>query len=219
MASDKTTDFQSSSTAVRAVDWTNFLPKSVDSEDTLGPEENKRVWEDLYRKSGMVTAGEDERRMVRAAVYMYCLKNGTSREGDYSGKMVLYNGRSVAASVIPAAASKMKIRKFLRANMAESYQYFKSTRVAESDERFVAKCAALGIAAECAFATADWMSECPTFTPAESRAHDTAFVRGIDRARRARNGKSLEAVESGRLDDQMTVQGPKNEQYGNTIEF
>lgn len=203
-----------------AVDWTECVPKNVDSEDSLGIEENKRTWERMYKRAGMVSANEKERRMLRAAVYVYCLKNGTSREGEYSGNMILANGTVVSAAVIPGSSSKMKIRKFLRANMAESYQFFKESRIIENDARYVAKCAALGISPECAFATADWMADCPDFTPAESRAHDAAFVRGIERARRARGGKNLEAVESGRLDDALHAQGPAYETGGQgSVEF
>lgn len=190
------------------VDWTSVVPKMVDSEDTMGVEQNKRTWEKLYKEAGLSTSGEDDRRALRAAVYVYCVKNGTSREGEYSGDMVLSTGKTVNASSIVRAAGKMRVRRFLRANAKESYDFFKASRVMEADDKFVSKCASLGISAENAFATADWLGDCPLFTPGESRAHEATFTRGIERARRARDGKTLEAVEGDRQDANLHAQGP-----------
>lgn len=200
------------------VDWGSFVPKRVDSEDTLGPEQNKKVWEKLYKEAGLSSAGEDDRRALRAAVYVYCAKNGTSREGEYSGEMQLASGKTVSAAAIVRAAGRMRVRRFLRANMMESYDFFKSSRVMEADERFVSKCSSLGVPAECAFATADWLGDCPQFTPGETKAHEITFVRGIDRAKRARGGKTLEDVESQRQDANLHAQGP-SEASGEAFRF
>lgn len=213
MASQKAdSGFQEASrperSAPKQVDWFSVVPRRVDSEDALGDESNARAWEKLYREAKLSSAGEEERRAMRAAVYVYCAKNGTSREGDYTGSMVLSNGTTVSSAVIARAAGRHHIRKFLRANMIESYQFFKASRVMESDERFVAKCAALGIAADFAFATSDWLTDCPLFTPSEARAHELTFVRSIDRARRARGGKTLETVEGERIGANLEAQGP-----------
>jgi len=190
----------------------------VEFEDAMSSEMSKETWERMYKLAKMGTASEDERRALRTAVYTYCLKNGTSREGDYTLNMVLSTGKNVGAEVIPKAANRTRIRKFLRANMNESYEFFKNSRCMEADERFVAKMAAYNIAPENGFATADWMDECPKFTPAETRAHEAMRARGIERARRARGGQSLETVEQDRRDDAMRVQGPAYEHEGR-VEF
>jgi len=188
--------------------WNDATPKIVSFEDCLGQEANSKAWEKLYAATGLKSPNEKERRSVRAAVYVYCAKNGTSREGEYSGTFVLAGGQTVDAAVIPRAAGKMKIRKFLRANMIESYIFFKETGVMEQDDRFVAKAAAFGISAECAFAMADWLDDCPMFTPAEAKAHTTVFNKSIDRSKRARGGKTLETIEDERVTEGIEVNGP-----------
>jgi len=197
-------------------DWSAFVPKSVDSEDALGPEKNQQVWEKLYRAAGFPMATEQERMAIRAGVYVYCAKNGTSREGDYSGDIVLSNGKRISAACIPAASGKFAVRKFLRANAIESYTFLKKTRCMEAEGKFVAKCATLGISAENAFATADWLTNCPLFTPGESRAHDASFTHGLDRSRRARDGQNLEKVEQSRVHANLQAQGPSAEHVAAT---
>jgi len=132
--------------------------------------------------------------------------------------MVLATGKKVSAEIIVKAAGNRRIRKFFRANMIESYDFFKQSRVMESDERFIAKAANFGIPPESAFAIADWMTDCPKFTPSESRAHELVFARSIDRARRAREGDTLERVEERRMDKALEAQGPGTE-AGRRIEF
>jgi len=199
--------------------WSDVLPRSVDAEDCMSVKEAKIVWEKMLGYAGMKSAAEKERMALRAAVYVYCAKNGTSREGDYSGNMVLANGTEVSAAIIVRACSKMRIRKFLRSCMDESYTFFKETGVMEADERFVAKCAKLGISPECAFATADWLGGCPKFTPAESKAHDASFNKSIERARRARGGQTLEHVENERVHEELRVNGAMNAVESGPVDF
>jgi len=210
---------QRGSSQSQAGSWLDVVPKSVDSEDALSFSENKAVWEKIYKAIGKATANESERKAVRAGIYAYCAKNATSREGDYAGSIQLADGTTISAAVIPQSAGKMKIRKFLRANMMESYDFFKTTRVMESDDRFVAKCATKGISAENAFATADWLADCPKFTPGEQKAHESSFNIGVDRARRARGGHNLEDVEQGRVQEGLRVQGPLDDDRGSSMVF
>jgi len=202
------TGFDAQKQTGKPVDWAAVVPRRVDSEDALGVDQNKATWEKLYREAGMTAGNEEERRALRAAVYVYCAKNGTSREGDYGGEMVLSTGKHVPAAVIPKAASRNRIRKFLRANMNESYEFFKSSRVMESDDRFIAKYAGHGISPDNAFAAADWLTDCPLFTPAEVKVHNAIFVHSIDRAARARGGNTLETVENDRVQEGLRAQGP-----------
>jgi len=210
---------QRSSSGNKSIEWADVVPKNVSSEDALSPAEVKVVWEKLYAQAGCSTANEQERMAVRAGVYVYAALNGTSREGDYKGKIQLSNGKTIDASVIPIAVGKFRIRKFFRGNMKESYTFFKDTRFMESEDRFVAKVASLGISADCAFATADWLTDCPYFTPTEARAHNVSFNRGIERAKRSRDGNTLETVESSRVDDTLKVQGPLEAKSGEPFNF
>jgi len=203
-----TTGVSSTQSQSKKVDWSAVIPKSVDSEDALGSAKVASIWEKMYREAGLANASEDERRALRAAVYVYCALNGTSRVGDYASEMVLSTGKTIPAAIIPQCTSRMHIRKFLRGNMIESYKFLKESRVMESHDRFIAKCAALQIAPEAAFATADWLADCPLFTPQELAAHSKTFTRGIDRSRRARDGMTLEGVEERADQENLRAQGP-----------
>lgn len=206
----------SASGTKEADQWTDAIPKEVSYEDAMSQAECNRAWEKMYSAAGMSTANEAERRALKAAVYVYGAKNGTSREGEYAGSMTLSTGKSVDAAIIPRATGKFKIRKFFRANMNESYKFFKITRFMESDQKFVAKAAQYGISAENAFAMADWLTNCPMFTPGEDKAHNTVFTKSIERSRRARGGNSLEDVEEDRLDSAISANGPNHAQSHST---
>lgn len=187
--------------------WSEFAPKSVSFEDAMSERDSQAIWNKLYQEARLRTPTEDERKMFRASLYVYAAVNGTSREGDYAGTIVMANGHEFQASIIPLSCGKLRIRKFFRTNMAEAYDFFKSSRSMEAVPRYVSRAAAYGVSADCAFAMADFLDECPKFTPAEARAHGIVFNHSVDRARRARSGKSLEAVESQRLGDVLRANG------------
>jgi len=189
-------------------DWKAVKPTGVDHEDTMNSAKVKKVWTEIYKLAGLKNPDETTQRAMRMAVYVYGCLNGTSREGNYNGEMRLSNGTAVPASVIPRATGKMQIRQFYRGNMNESYEALKQSGVIEEDERFVAKVAQLGISASCAFATSDWMGDCPLFTPAETAAYNASFNVGLQRSRRARDGKTLEGVEQSRTEERLDAQGP-----------
>jgi len=196
------------------LDWVSLSPKRIDEEDALGADANRAVWEKVYRASGKAQAGEKERAGIRLAVYVYGALNGTSREGNYNGECQCFDGTKFAASIIPQSTGRMNIRKFFRANMLEAYDALKSSRVMETYQRFLSKAASLSVSPEAAFATADFLADCPKFTPSETRAHDAAFTRGIERARRARGGRGLEEVEHGRMTANMEAQGADASHHG-----
>jgi len=189
-------------------EWTSVLPVTVDYEDAMSAEKVRGLWVDIYKKAGQTQLNETEQRGFRLAVYVYGALNGTSRAGRYQGEMVLANGSRVKAAVIPQVVGKLDIRRFFRGNMAESYTALKVSKAMQREPRYVAQAAALGVGPEEAFAMADWFKGCPDFTPAEQTAYDLAFNHGIERSRRARGGRTLEAVEAGVHDSQMEVQGP-----------
>jgi len=188
------------------VDWSTYIPVAVDREDSFGPEKVRVTWQKMFQYAGLKSPNEDTQRAFRMAVYVYGCLNGTSREGNYSGQIQMSTGFKFDASVIPRATGKLGIRRFFRGCMAESYTALKKSGVMEGDERFVARAAELGIAAESAFAMADWMADCPFFTPVETEAHRKAFSYSVTRARGARGG-NLEHVEEERMKDVLDAQG------------
>jgi len=190
-----------------AIQWDDLVPKSVDDEDSMSAEKVKVVWLDMYARAGLRNPSEGVQAAFRLAVYVYAAKNATSRQGNYRGSFTLADGTKVDASVIPAATGKMNIRRFFRGNMEESYVALKRSRAMEQEKRFIAKAADLGITSDCAFATADWLAGCPDLTPAEAAAHNKSFVNGLERAKRSRGGKTLEDVEDGLNDKELSVQG------------
>jgi hypothetical protein len=173
----------------------------------MGPAKVAEAWKKLYFNAKLSNPDEKTQAACRLAVYKYLCLNGTSREGTYSGLITMSNGESFPSSVIPLATGKMQIRKFMRGNMVESYESLKSSRAMDTENRFIAKQANLGISAECAFAVADWMTDCPLFTPAESAAHGKSLVHGLERSRRARGDQTLEGVEKARVDEGLRAQG------------
>jgi len=199
------------------VNWADHKPKSVDFEDAMNERKCKEVWGKMLRDAGLPTAGEAQQRSFRLAVYVYACKNGTSREGDYKGKIQMSDGTTFDAAVIPRATGRMSIRKFFRGNMDESYRALKLSGVMLEDDRFVAKAAMSGIAADDAFATADWMTGCPLFTPSEAKSHEASFTYSIERAKRAREGKTLEGVERDRQDRELEAQGGMEQPEGRKV--
>jgi hypothetical protein len=190
-----------------AFDWASVAPKFIAKEDAMDPYKVKVVWANMFSAAGLKAPTEKQQMAFKLAVYVYGKKNGTSREGQYSGLVQLADGFEFNAAVIPQCTGKMEIRRFFRGNMMESYDALKNSRVIENDPVEVAKAAKMGISASAAFATADWLTDCPKFTPLEAQAHEASFSYSISRARRARDGSSLEGVEKNRMMEGLASQG------------
>lgn len=190
----------------KKIDWAGLRPSRISHEDTMSPQQVKECWARIYDYAGLRNPGEETQAACRLAVYAYCCVNGTSREGEYSGDCIMSDGTSFPASAIPRAAGKMRIRRFLRGNIDESYESLKTSGVIERDERYVARVAKLSIPADHAFATSDWMTDCSRFTPSETKAHEKTFAFGLSRSGRSRGGKTLEEVEDHRVDESLTAQ-------------
>jgi len=205
--------------AADRIDWGAIVPVSFDSEDAMNPARVAAKWQYMYTLAGLRSPGEETQAAFRLAVYAYACRSGTSREGTYSGEIVMADGTKFTAAVIPRAVGKIDIRKFFRGNSAESYEALKLSRVMQGDERFVAKCEELGIGAEEAFATADWLGDCAQMTPSERVAHSKSLNYGLSRARRARDGRALEQVEEGRVEKGLQVQGNLDQGSSSKIDF
>jgi len=203
----------------KTVDWAAVKPLAVSHEDAMDYGKVKNVWAEMMKLAGLRAPDEKLQAAFRLAVYKYAHANGTSRVGQYEGEMTLSDGTKVPAAVIPRATGAFAIRKFFRGNMTESYVALKESGVVESDERSVAKAAKFGVSAACAFATADWMSDCPMFTPAEVSAHEKAFTYAVERAKRARGGRPLESVEAGHLRAGLEAQGQLDASGGELVDF
>jgi len=188
-------------------DFSDILPKSVGDEDSLSRSTSAKIWGKMYATAGLRSPNEKEQRAFRLACYVYAAKNGTSREGLYKAEITMANGHIFNSSVIPECAGKMEIRKFFRTNMDESYDLLKKTKAMENEPRFIAKAAGFGISQDTAFAMADWLTGCSKMTPSEEQAHNKSFAYSVDRARRARDGHTLESVESHRLKEDLAAQG------------
>jgi len=189
-----------------ANEWSDVVPKLVSRESAMDEKLVAEKWDAIYRLAGITGSNEKKQRAVRAGVYVYLALNGTSRVGNYSGSIILNDGTEMEAAVIPRAL-RGDIRRFMRGNMRESYEFFKKSRYMERIPEFVAKVATLTIAAECAFATADWFQDCAEFTPAEKDAYDKNYQHSLHRAKNARGGRSLEEVEGDHRDRELAAQG------------
>jgi len=207
MSSDKAAS-RNPSTPAKAVMWDDVSPKFVGAENAMSPEQVKLAWTAMYNQAGV--SGERQQASLRAAVYMYGLKNGTTRVGSYTGKMKLADGSVVEAAIIPRATGQ-EIRKFYRGCATESYEFFKLSKAVGSDPVILSRATQLGIPASAAFCMADWLGDCVEFTPAERQAYEKSFSESIRRSRAARGGFTLEKVETEASDARMRAQGETSE--------
>jgi len=201
-------------------EWIDAAPKAVTFADSMSEAQATKALAEMYRLAGIATGSEKQKKAFRMWIYVQGALNGTSRSGDYSTNDKLADGTEVAAAIIPRVLGR-EIRKFFRANMDESYKALKTSKVMESYPRFISRCANMGIGASEAFATADWMDDCPHFTPNETAAHHKSFLYGIARARRARDGRTLEQVEDESVAASVRVNGPDASDVGRAtaVEF
>lgn len=211
----KTVPKSSSTMEDSGIDWKASAPKRVSYEDCMTDSLNRETWARIYQEVG--ARDEKAQREVRAAIYVYAAINGASRAGSYSGEIQLAGGKVISAAILSRVAG-LSIRKFLRANMDESYEFFKNSRIMESYPRFISRAADLGIGPSQAFATADWLSDCALFTPEEKKAHKTSFDNALLRSKGARGGKSLESVESAANERSLKAQ-VVDEPQGSRVEW
>lgn len=175
---------------IKDEEFANYVPKGVDSIDAMSPALNAETWQKVY--TAVKASNEGEYKAVRCGVYVYCVVNGCSQKSEFSGDVVTADGKRFPASVIAVAATRQMVRRFLRANMEEAYRFLKNTRVIESYPRYVSRVSTKGIKSSEAFATADFLRDCPLFTPAEQDAHNRYQTFSVDRARHARGGKTID---------------------------
>jgi len=136
------------------------------------------------------------------------LVNGSSPECLYVRDVVCSTGVTFGASILKQATSN-RIRQFLRARLGESYDYLKESRVAEDQDKFIRSRQDMGIPAEYAFATADWLTDYAGLSEAELRYHNLSRNAGFIRSRRAREGKTVEDLKGERMAANLDAQGPE----------
>lgn len=187
---------------LRDVDWASFAPKSVPFEDSVLPHSVNNYWERIYAEVG----ADDEKKHVevRLALYAYCAKNGTSREGNYEGVMKTASGMTVPADVLPRVVTKYLIRRFMRACAEESYLSLKLSGCLLADERFIARIMANGVPTDAYMATCDWLRESAMLTPQEAHHNERLFVARRKAADVARGG-TLDSVEARRVENAVGV--------------
>jgi hypothetical protein len=188
--------------------WSKFRPKTVDSARVMNASATKKAWEGLYAKWGVASASEDVKKEVRCGLYMYAFKNGTSRAGGYTGDFVVASGKACSASEVPRVVGEREIRRFMRANGDESYDFLKWSGAVEMDNDLVAVAAAMGVSPRLAFALADWFEDNPKLTAEERAVQDQGRTFNLERSRRARGGRSLEDVEGAQRQLVLRAQGP-----------
>lgn len=198
--------------------WSAVKPPRGELEDRMSDDDNAVAWGKIYAEAGART--ETEMEAVRAGVYVYGANNGTSRVGSYSKNILWHGGHKFPASCVPAVTGTRDIRRFFRANAAESYEMFKETRCMESEADFVAKAARFGASPSEAFAIADWLRQCHFLTPREAYVAEEAFKFGVRKAAASRGGHTLEAIEKNGLDEELVAQSAgAGHDSGNSFEF
>lgn len=189
-------------------EYSKLVPAHVDDVTTMSEDKVNATWEAIYKLMGVSSAGEDEKKAIRCGVYTYARKNGTSRAGGWNKTFTTANGKTYEAACVLAVTGKFELRRFFRGNERESYKYLKYSGVVESTPKLMMEGEQYGVAPECVFALADWLDDCPFLMPEEKQAHEKARVYNYERAKRARGGKSLEAIEDEQRAKALEVQGP-----------
>jgi len=205
-------DAEQKGSVVGERDWARLKPLGFGRDDAMEADEVKRCWAKIYKDAGLRSPGEEIQAACRLGVYAYACANGTSKWGSYSRTVVMSNGHKFAAAVVPVATGQTEIRRFFRGNLEESYKALKESQVMQDDERYLMYASKHGVSPACAFALADWLTDCPLFTPEENRAHEQLFAYRTERARRARGGRSIEEVDGERRAESLRAQGPMSAQ-------
>lgn len=175
-----------------ADEFEGCAPKRVDAVKVFDLEHNLQVWTHLYNCAGMASGSEKDKRGLRCAVYEYCCVNGTSPQGEYTGVVVTNSGKRFEASNIPVKVGRKDIRRFLRANSAETIRYFKKEKPWERNNYIRAKCEEKGIRYEEAITLCDWLDFSTGLTPVNRDTSHMLKNYGVQRAGYARGGANME---------------------------
>jgi len=186
--------------------YAGMMPKGVDSVGVMSSEKCVESWGKIYKAAGVASAGESTKVSVRCAFYAYCLLNGTSPKGEYSGRLVSSAGTVVDAVVLPTAVGTMDVRRFMRGNAQESVDFFRANAPGELDP-VRAKCETLGIRVSDALALADWLDATTGLTPSEREAQQQIKNFSLQRATRSRGG-TVEDMRRENMQDAVAAQGP-----------
>jgi len=179
------------------------IPQRVDAVSVMTNDNTRKAWEFMYAKAGLASGGEEKKRQLRCAVYCYLAINGTSPVGTYDGEIVSGSGNRMRASEIPAATGRQEVRRFMRANTAESIDFFRESGVLEILPAVVSKCELMSVRLSEAIAFCDWLDGAPGLTPAEREVSARVKIFGLGRSRGARGGKPLEALRDERLEESI----------------
>jgi len=197
---------KTSAGAARTSKYDGVDPVRVDAVSVMSPADVEKAWRMLYVAAGIASGDESKKLGVRCAVYCYFAVNGTSSVGEYSGDIVPASGTSFQAVVIVNAIGRYDIRRFARANAAESVEYFHYSGILQKLEAMVAKCEIAEIRPADAIALCDWLDGAKGLTPAERVAQAGIKAFALSRARGARGGQSVEQLRDGRLTDMVEAQ-------------
>jgi len=189
-------------------EFADAVPKHVDSVKMFGPNEVKNAWNVIYGKYGIGAGSEKEKLRIRGGVYMYAFLNGTSRAGGWSGSFVTSDGRSYDAGVVTRAVGNSEVRRFMRGNGEESYNFLKHSGAVTANENSLAQAATFGFAPSLAFCFADWLDGNAMMSLEEQGVVNKIKAHNLERSRRARGGLTLEQVEDGARHASLAVQGP-----------
>jgi len=102
----------------------------------------------------------------------------------------------------------LELRRFLRGNCSESYGFLKTSGFVEEDRDCRAAAADMQVRVQDFYATADWFDKYDALSPEEREINSKSREYGLERARRARGGRTLEDVEDERRHSALEVQGP-----------
>lgn len=186
--------------------FADMVPASVPVAKVMSPNDNRVVWEEIYAKAGIASKGEDVKRALRCAVYLYWAINGTSPEGSYTGNIVTAKGTSFPVSIVVAASTRLAVRQFARANATEALAFFRATRVLQQQQVLVAKADELSVTLDSLVGMVDFFDSVAGLTPVEKACQSAMKNYGLVRARNSRGGRDTQTLVAERRNENLDAQ-------------
>jgi len=175
--------------------WSEVNAPVIEHEDRFSNEKCDELWTSLY--SLFAATGEGAQSEVKLAVWCYYAVNGTSKRTPHGVDINTAGGTSVPASDVLRVIGAGNTRRFLRGTQEEAYVALTETQALQEDEVFVAKVASkYSIPRAFVHCAVDFLRDCPMFTPEEVRFSDIAFKTSVERATRARGGRTMDEEDS-----------------------
>jgi len=183
------------------------LPGEVTTVKVMSERQRDAVWDALYALAGVSGQGNEHKRALRCAVYVYFANNGTSPKSSLEG--VATSGKGAVLHMpetVKAFGDKLGKRRFMRANAEESVAFGRAMGAYAASTAVRQRCEEAGIAISDHLAVLDWLDMYPYLTATEKVAQTGLKSVNIAKSRRDRSDRE-EGVSSAHVTNVMRAAG------------